>query len=237
MYDLVIIPTYNERENIKLLINEISQAYPDLRILVVDDSSPDGTAEEVRKIKQKNNQVDLLVRPEKNGLGAAYITALQRVRQDENLRYIFTMDADGSHDHKYLQAIMTALKDHDLVVGSRYVKGGDVEDWELWRKLLSRGGNIYSRILTRSGITDLTAGFMGIRRELLAKIDFSHFHTAGYAYQIEFKCYCKYNLKARIGEVPIIFKSRRGGESKLSQQIISEGVLTPWRILWKRNKI
>lgn len=233
MSDLVIIPTYNEKDTIKYILTELHKLYPVIRILVVDDSSPDGTGDIVRDMMSRNNLIDLMVRDTKTGLGDAYKDALEKIRTDQSIRYIFTMDADGSHSPIYIKNIMTALDKNDLVIGSRYTKDGGIDNWEKWRLWLSRFGNIYSQILTGVLISDLTAGFIGMRRDLLLDIDFSKLHSAGYAYQIEFKCYCFYKLKARISEVPIIFKSRRGGESKLSNQIIKEGVLTPIRVLWK----
>lgn len=233
-YGIVIIPTYNEKENINFVLKKINKLYPDLKILVVDDSSPDGTADIVRDFMLKNSQVDLLVRKSKDGLGEAYKEALDKVRNDKKVKFVFTMDADGSHDPIYIRDMMKALDSCDVVVGSRYIKNGGVENWEKWRLLLSGLGNIYSRILTGVPIHDLTAGFVGMRRSLLDKIDFSQFHSEGYAYQIEFKSYCFYKLKASISEVPIVFKSRRGGESKLSNHIVREGVLAPLRILWRR---
>lgn len=234
MYDLVILPTFNESKNIKYIINELRNFYPDLHILVVDDNSPDGTAEIVKKLQKNDDKLDLLIRAKKNGLGEAYKDALKRVRTDNEVRYIFTMDADGSHDVKYLKEMAKALEKNDLVIGSRYVKGGGVENWELWRKILSWGGNMYSRLITGSKISDLTAGFVGVRRELVERIDFSRLHSSGYAYQIEFKIYCVSKLKAKVYELPIIFKSRRGGESKMSNQIVHEGIITPVKILWRR---
>ena len=236
MHDLVIIPTYNERKNIKYIISRLRGLYPELHILVVDDSSPDGTGKVVKSLQDKDEKISLLERQKKNGLGEAYKDALSKVRSDGNLRYIFTMDADGSHDPVYIKEMRRRLADNDLVVASRYTKGGGVENWEFWRKLLSWGGNMYSRIVTGSNISDLTAGFIGVRRELVERIDFDKLHSSGYAYQIEFKIYCVNKLKAKVCEMPIIFKSRRGGESKMSNQIIHEGFITPIRILWRRLK-
>ena len=233
MNDVIVIPTYNEKDTIKYILQELRILYPEIRIIVVDDSSPDGTGDIVKELMSNNNLLELFVRDKKTGLGDAYKYVLERIKNDEKIRYIFTMDADGSHNPKYIEDMRSFLNYNDLVVGSRYVKGGGVENWEKWRLLLSRFGNIYSRFFTGVPINDLTAGYVGMKRSLLANMDFSKLHSAGYAYQIEFKCYCFYKLKANISEIPIVFKSRRGGESKLSNQIINEGVLTPIRILWK----
>ena len=142
------------------------------------------------------------------------------------------MDADGSHNPKHIQEIREKLQSHDLVVGSRYVYGGGVAEWEYWRMLFSKFGNLYARVLTRTSIHDLTAGFIGVRRELLQKIDFAHIGSGGYAYQIEFKVYCVRRLHARVCEVPIMFQNRREGESKLSNHIIREGIRVPLKIFF-----
>ncbi len=233
MNDVIVIPTYNEKDTIRYILEELHDLYPAIRIVVVDDSSPDGTGDIVRDAMSRNDLIELIVREDKTGLGDAYKDALEKIRNDQSIRYIFTMDADGSHSPEYIKDMRLSLESYDLVVGSRYVKDGGIENWEKWRLLLSRFGNVYSQFFTGVPINDLTAGFVGMRRSLLVDIDFSKLHSAGYAYQIEFKCYCFYVLKAKISEVPIIFKSRRGGESKLSNQIIKEGVFTPIRILWK----
>ncbi len=233
MQDIVIIPTYNEKDTIEYILRELHDLYPKIRIVVVDDSSPDGTGDIVKKFMSSNNLLELVVRKNKTGLGDAYKDVLESIKQDKDIRYIFTMDADGSHSPEYIKKMRIALELNDLVVGSRYVKGGGVENWEKWRLLLSHFGNIYSKFLTGVPVNDLTAGFVGMRRSLLANMNFSHLNSAGYAYQIEFKSYCFYILKAKIAEIPILFKSRRGGESKLSNQIIKEGIFTPIRILWK----
>lgn len=232
MNDVVVIPTYNEKDTIESILEELHGLYPEIRIVVVDDSSPDGTGDIVRDVMSRNNLIELLVRKNKTGLGDAYKDALEKIRNDQSIRYIFTMDADGSHSPEYIKDMRLSLESHDLVVGSRYIKNGGIENWEKWRLWLSRFGNIYSQILTGAPISDLTAGFIGMRRDLLADMDFSKLHSAGYAYQIEFKCYCFYVLKAKISEVPIVFKSRRGGESKLSNQIIKEGIWAPLRVLY-----
>ncbi|MGB0757171.1 MAG: polyprenol monophosphomannose synthase [Patescibacteria group bacterium] len=235
MQDIVVIPTYNERNNIRVIVDEILDAYDNLQVMVVDDSSPDGTADVVRQLESKYpGQVELLLRKEKNGLGEAYKDALLRIQKRPEIRYVFTMDADGSHSPKYLATMRESLRDHDLVVGSRYITDGGVAEWETWRKALSYYGNKYSSIVTGVPIADLTAGFIGMRKSMLDNVDFGEFTSSGYAYQIEFKSHCFINKGARVTEIPITFLSRREGESKLSHQIIHEGVLTPVKILWKK---
>ncbi len=233
MRDLILIPTYNEKNNISFLVPEIFSALPSIHILVIDDQSPDGTAAQAVKLQKIYPNLHLLSRSIKNGLGEAYKAAYASVRGQSDIRAIITMDADGSHQVKYLKDLLARIEDYDLVIGSRYLPGGGVENWEWWRQFLSRAGNIYSRLLTGLPIHDLTAGFICVRREVIDRIDFSKIGSAGYAYQIEFK-YQVSKLNLRITEVPIIFKNRREGESKLSNQIISEGLKTPLKIFWQR---
>lgn len=233
------MPTYNERENVKILIPRIFSLLPQINILIIDDNSPDGTASAVKSMMRQYPNLSILERLQKTGLGDAYKDAIRKVIVDQEIRAVVTMDADGSHDPVYLAELLAKIQDNDLVIGSRYVPGGGVENWEFWRKMLSRFGNLYSKILVGIGINDLTAGFYCLRRELLEKVDFDEISSVGYAYQIELKFHCVRLLKARVLEVPIIFKSRFGGESKMSEQIIREGIKTPlkffWRRLWNKN--
>jgi dolichol-phosphate mannosyltransferase len=234
MKDIILFPTYNERENIKIIVPEIFNLYPEINILVIDDNSPDETAREVESLMVKYPNLLLLERKNKTGLGDAYKEAIQKVIKDKDLRSVITMDADGSHDPKYIKDFLRNIEAYDLVVGSRYTKGGGVENWEFWRKMLSKFGNLYVNILIGFKIKDLTAGFVCARRDLLEKINFSKIDSSGYAYQIEFKYYCVNVLKAKYKEVPIIFKKRREGESKISKQIIREGVIAPLKIFLKK---
>ncbi len=236
---IVLIPTYNEKENISFIVEKVFSLSPEIKILVIDDSSPDGTGEEVKKLLAAYPGLSLLSRRKKTGLGDAYKDGIKHVLDNfTDIKYVVTMDADGSHQPEYIKVFLENIRACDLVIGSRYVRGGGVENWELWRRYLSRLGNLYSKILTGAGINDLTAGFICARWAILEKIDFSRIGSSGYAYQIEFKFYCVKILGARAREIPIYFKSRRGGESKLSNQTITEGLLTPWRCLlnaiWKK---
>lgn len=234
MKDIILMPTYNERENVKLIIPEIFNLIPDIRILIIDDNSPDKTAEAAKELMEQYPNLSILEREKKAGLGAAYIDAMKRVMRDNEARSIITMDADGSHSPEYLKSFLENINDYDLIIGSRYTGGGGVENWEVWRKKLSRFGNLYAKIWTGLAINDFTAGFMCIKREFLEKLDFEKFSSAGYAFLIELKFYLINNLKAKVKEAPIIFRSRREGESKFSNQIIKEGIKTPPRLFLKR---
>ena len=234
MKDLILLPTYNERENIEISIKEIFAILPEVHILVIDDNSPDKTAEVVKNLMSHYKNLDILERPEKNGLGNAYKDAIIKSIKDKDIRSITTMDADGSHAPKYLPIFLSEINNYDLIIGSRYVKGGGVENWAFFRRQLSRFGNFYAKFWTGLPINDLTAGFICTRRELLERINFDNISSSGYAYNIEFKFVCMQVLKARAKEVPIIFLSRRQGESKISNQIISEGMILPLKLFWKK---
>lgn len=231
---VILIPTYNERENIALLIPEIFFAHPELFVLVIDDNSPDGTATVVHNLQEKYPHLSLLSRPLKQGLGVAYKAGMGEVLSDPEVRKVITMDADGSHAVEYLSLLLEKSAHYDLVIGSRYVKGGGIESWEKWRYMLSSWGNRYSRSITLLPVYDLTAGFMCFNADLLRQMDLSRIGASGYAFLMELKFNAIVELKARVVEVPIIFMSRREGESKISRHIIREGLKTPWRLLWKR---
>ncbi len=229
----VIIPTYNEAQNIKAIIGRVLAVDSSLNVLVVDDNSPDGTAGIVESITKGNDRVTLLLRKEKNGLGKAYINAFQKILEDGQVTEIAMMDADFSHDPDSLPQMFKRLADYDVVVGSRYVKGGGIAGWELWRKFLSYFGNVYCKIILRLPVFDATSGFYCLRVDTLRRLDLTTIDASGYAFQIEFK-YLLYRLGARFIESPIIFANRAGGESKMSGHIISEGILAPWRMLFKK---
>lgn len=234
---LIIIPTYNERENIVLIIPEIKKVLPQVHILVVDDSSPDGTAQSVREVASTINDVYLLERSQKDGLGRAYISgflwALQRSYQ-----FIFEMDADFSHDPKYLPDFLDAIKENDLVIGSRYISGVNVINWPMSRLLLSYCGNKFASVLTGISVKDCTGGFKCFRRELLEKLDLGKISSSGYSFQVEINYYA-WKKGFRIAEIPIVFTDRKYGDSKMSTRIIREAFLLIWRLrlasLFKRN--
>lgn len=229
------MPTYNERENIARIVPEIFAVSDDISILVIDDSSPDGTADEVRSLMSQYPRLKLLSRPAKQGLGEAYKAGMIQVLADTTVEKILTMDADGSHSTEYLQDILTASDTNDLVIGSRYVQGGGIENWEKWRYLLSKWGNFYARSVTGLPVQDLTAGFMCFQSRVLKQIDLSSTHASGYAFLMELKYSAVHTLKCSYTEVPIIFRVRRGGESKISGHIVSEGLVTPWKLRFKHT--
>jgi dolichol-phosphate mannosyltransferase len=233
MSSIVIIPTYNERANIRVIIPEVAHTVPDARIWVVDDNSPDGTGAAVRELAEQFPQVSLVHRPKKEGLGRAYTDALARAKA-ENIRAVVLMDADGSHDPKYLPEMLALVGEHGIVVGSRYVPGGSSPGWESWRRALSYGGNLYAQILTGLPIRDLTAGFYAIRKDILDKLDLSSVSAAGYAFQIQMKYRTINEAGARGHEIPITFLKRREGESKLSRHIVLEGIMAPIKLFGER---
>ena len=231
--NVIVIPTYNERENVSLLVEEIFSLLPKIHILVVDDNSPDGTAVAIKKLQAQYSNLSLLKRPAKNGLGGAYIAGFKKLLTDPGVENIFMMDADFSHNPKYLSEFLKESQNYDLVVGSRYIKGGGIAKWEWWRKILSAGGNIYVRFLLGGNISDWTGGFNCIRAEFLRKIDLDSINLSGYAFIMGIK-YFLIKAGTRAKEIPIIFEARRGGESKLSHHIIREGIIAPWKLLKRK---
>lgn len=231
---VILLPTYNERENIKLIVPEIFTAHPDMHVLVIDDNSPDKTGDAVRELMSKYSNLDLLARPGKQGLGVAYKHGLKEVLKDKDVERIIMMDADGSHAVEYLKDMLGASKTNDLVIGSRYVKGGGIENWERWRFALSRYGNLYARTLTGLPAKDLTAGFVCFQRQLLERMDLDSVSASGYAFLMDLKFHAIHDNGATVKEVPIIFKSRREGESKISAHIVREGLKAPLRLFKRR---
>jgi dolichol-phosphate mannosyltransferase len=202
---------------------------PVARILVVDDGSPDGTAAIVREVAARDPAVELLSRPAKLGLASAYQTALRRVLDEDRDDCVVTMDADFSHHPRYVPALVAAAASHDLVVGSRYVAGGGIDNWGARRRLLSLAGNWYARAVTGTPVRDLTAGFTCMRTDFLRTVPFERIEARGYAWLIALKTLFHWR-GARIRELPIRFVERRFGQSKLSSNIVYEGLIEPWRI-------
>jgi dolichol-phosphate mannosyltransferase len=229
----VLLPTYNERENVEKIISKIFEYQPEIKILVIDDNSPDGTKDIVRNLKNKYKNLDLLVREKKEGLGRAYLDTISLLMKKGVAEAFVTIDADLSHDPKYLSKMLELSKNYDLVVGSRYMSGGGTVGWELWRRILSRWGNIYSKIITGAPINDLTGGFNFIKTSALKAININDIDSSGYAFEIELK-YRIWKSGAKVVEFPIIFLNRIGGESKISNHIISEGIMAPWKIRFRK---
>lgn len=234
MKNIIIIPTYNEKNNIVLLTFNIFALMPDVSVVVVDDNSPDGTSQAVVEMQTRYPRLSLILREKKEGLGKAYIHAFKNILAQGSVNIIITMDADLSHDPKYLSEMIGKTNEFDVVIGSRYVRGGGTEGWELWRKILSRWANFYCKLITRMPIHDFTAGFQVIKADSLRKIDFSKIDMSGYAFLMELK-YLLWKSGAKFTEVPIVFKNRIGGESKISNHIIKEGILAPWKMILKKR--
>lgn len=222
---LVIIPTYNEFDNIGELLPLVYAALPDAHVLIVDDNSPDGTAAYVFSLAQwqYRDRLFLLKRAGKQGLGTAYIDGF-RWALARPYRYILQMDADFSHNPQYLKAFVTEIEKYDVVLGSRYVGGGGTRNWGLLRRLVSQGGSFYSRLILGLPIQDCTGGFKCFRREVLEQIDLASIRSNGYCFQIE-TTYRAFLHGFRIGEIPIVFEERNKGESKMSAAIFQEALL------------
>ncbi len=224
----VVIPTYNEAENLERVVGAVLAelqrvAGEEHRILVVDDNSPDGTGEIAERLAGESPAVEVLHREAKAGLGQAYIAGFTYAL-DRGAELIFEMDADLSHDPRYLGPMLAEADSHDLVLGSRYVAGGGVRDWGWMRRVISRGGGIYARLILGVDVHDLTGGFKCIRREVLEAIDIGSIDAAGYVFQIEVT-YRALLAGFRIKEVPIVFRDRTQGTSKMSAKIALEAML------------
>ena len=225
---LVIIPTYNERENIEPIVERIFAAVPDVEVLVVDDGSPDGTGKIVDAMAQENPRVHALHRTGKAGLGAAYIAGFDW-GLDEGYDIFVEMDADGSHAPEQLPRLLAGLRNADLVIGSRWVPGGAVVNWPRRRELLSRGGNLYTRLALGINLQDATGGYRAFRREVLEGIDYAGSASEGYCFQVDL-AWRALRGGYRVLEVPITFAERERGESKMSGSIVREALwkVTEW---------
>lgn len=228
MQGMVVVPTYNEKDNIERLVRAILDLEKDLHVLIVDDNSPDATGEIADRLAGTLNEVHVIHRKGKLGLGSAYREGF-RYAMKEGAPLIFEMDADFSHDPGYLPLFLEKIKDHDVVVGSRYLSGVSVVNWPIRRLMLSYGANIYTRIVTGLRLTDCTGGFKCFRREVLEAIDLDRIKSDGYSFQIEMNYRCM-EKGFRIGEVPIIFIDRHAGSSKMSKKIVREAIIMVWRL-------
>ena len=226
MEKLVIIPTYNEKENISGIVSAILSLKNNYHVLVIDDRSPDGTAEIVRQMQELHPlELFLEERKGKSGLGTAYIHGFKWALA-RNYQYIFEMDADFSHNPADLERLYEACHAGmaDVAIGSRYVKGGGTVNWPRNRILLSKGGSLYTRLITLMPVKDTTAGFMCYRKEVLEAMNLDELHFLGYAFQIEMK-YAAWKLGFKIVEIPIVFEDRKHGSSKMHKGIVKEGIL------------
>jgi len=230
----VVIPTYNEAENLPLMANSLFElAIDNLNLLIVDDNSPDGTGEIAESLKDKfPTRVSVLHREGKQGLGTAYLQGFDHCLK-KGAEAVVQMDADFSHNPGIVTSLLEQLKEYDLVIGSRYVTGGSLDDnWAAWRKSLSSFGNIYARWILRLPIKDVTGGFRAWRRETLLGIPLARVKSQGYAFQVEM-AYIAYALGYRIREIPIYFAERERGDSKMSLGIQAEAAKRVWSILYE----
>jgi dolichol-phosphate mannosyltransferase len=231
---LVIVPTFNERDNLPVLASAL-MAYPNVQLLVVDDSSPDGTGELADGLARRHpGRIDVLHRTDRPGLGRSYVDGIRRAL-GLSVDVICQMDCDLSHDPKYLPALLAATDTADLVIGSRYVPGGAVENWPLRRRLLSRFANAYIRAATRLAVHDCTGGYRCWRREAIAGLPLELFASDGYSFLVEM-LYAAAARGLRIAEVPITFVERRQGVSKLTSGVLVESAATPWRLVATRSR-
>ncbi len=227
---LIIFPTYNEKENIERIVEDVLKQDEIIEVLIVDDNSPDGTGDIADRIAEDNPRIHVEHRAEKSGLGTAYIHGFKWAIA-HSYDYVFEMDADYSHKPEYLPHFLEAIKDNDLVLGSRYISGVNVINWPMSRLLLSYYANVYTRIVTGLPVCDATGGFKCFRREVLEAIDLDKVRSNGYTFQIEMSMRA-YKRGFKIREIPIIFVDREHGHSKMSKKIVREAVWMVWWLRW-----
>ena len=234
---LVVIPTYNERENLEPIVKRLHGALPKAHVLVVDDGSPDGTGEVADKLAAEDERVHVLHRTEKAGLGAAYVAGFNW-GLEHDYAVLVEMDADGSHSPEDLPRMLDALTDADLVIGSRYITGGKVVNWPKSREFFSRSANFYSRVALGMRINDITAGFRAYRREALEKIKLGNVASAGYCFQIDLSVRTV-EAGFTVVEVPITFTDRTIGESKMTGDVVREALIrvTKWGLRRRANQV
>jgi dolichol-phosphate mannosyltransferase len=229
---LVVIPTYNEVENLRPMVEQVLPLGCD--VLVVDDGSPDGTGDLAEDLRAScNGHVDVLHRPGKQGLGTAYVAGFKRALKSD-YAFVLEMDCDFSHDPKYLPSFLERAQGADLVLGSRYIPGGGTVNWNVLRRLISKSGSLYSQLVLGLPYRDLTGGFKCFRRQVLESIDLETVRSNGYAFQIELT-YRAHRRGFRIVELPIVFYERRVGASKMSKDIVIEAMLMVWRFRFGRQ--
>lgn len=229
MEAIVIIPTYNEHQNIERIVGEVLSLPHDIHVLVVDDNSPDGTGRLVEEWSTREPRVHALHRPGKLGLGGAYITGFKWALANTDARYFFEMDADFSHDPRAIPQFLEAIRDADLVIGSRYIRGVTVVNWPLSRLFLSVFANSYTRVITGMPLKDATAGFKCFRRAVLEALPLDRIKSDGYSFQIEMHFHV-WKRGFRIVEMPIIFTDRLVGQSKMSRRIVWEAAFMVWKL-------
>ena len=228
----VVLPTYDEAENLRPISASILEALPGANLLVVDDDSPDGTGAIADELAAANPRISVRHRAGKEGLGVAYIDGF-RVALADGASRIVQMDADWSHSPDYLPSLLAPLEQGaDLVIGSRYTRGGGVRDWGILRRLVSRGGSLFAKLVLRLAPNDLTGGFKAWRREALEAVDWERVHSGGYVFQIE-TTYLATRAGAIVREVPIVFKDREVGTSKMSKSIIVEALVVVLQLRWE----
>ncbi|MCX6149375.1 MAG: polyprenol monophosphomannose synthase [Ignavibacteriales bacterium] len=225
---LVIIPTFNELDNLQELLPDLQKRHPDLDILIVDDNSPDGTANFVKQLMTTDPRIKILERPGKMGLGTAYVAGFNYMLQN-GYDLAFQMDADYSHHPKEIKHLLKAIEENDLVIGSRYISGVNVVNWPMRRLLLSYFANKYTKFVTGIPVADATGGFKCFRRKVLESIDLNRIKSNGYSFQIEMN-FKSWKAGYKIKEVPIIFVDRTKGSSKMSKKIVREAVLMVWKL-------
>ena len=228
---LIIIPTYNEADNVSKIVPEVLAQDEGFHVLIVDDNSPDGTAMLVKNMQKTQSRIHLIERPSKLGLGTAYVAGF-KYALTHGFDFVFEMDADFSHDPKMLVKLLEKIEEYDLIIGSRYVSGVNVVNWPLRRLILSYSANLYTRIITGLPVKDATAGFKCYRRAVLETFDLDSIKSNGYSFQIETN-FLAWKHGFRLYEVPIVFTDRREGVSKMSKHIIYEAAWMVWKLKFR----
>ncbi len=227
------MPTYNERDNIERLVGRLMNVDSGIDVLIVDDNSPDGTGDLAERLAQKNPRIHVLRRPGKQGLGPAYIAGFQwGLSRDYDA--FMEMDADLSHRPRYIPRFLQEIKDADIVVGSRWIKGGGIANWPLSRVFLSRMASLYAKLILGVSIADMTAGYICYRRKVLEELGLDRIHSDGYCFQIEMK-YRALCRGFKIVEIPIIFTDRKAGNSKISRHIVLEALIITWILRFRKK--